>query len=280
MSELVEGRKAKERSPAFPFISLERALERARRFYEEEKRGAAPLGRAVMHWEYSPGSSGALQTIAALKQYGLLEDVGGSGANRQLKLSDLALRILVDQREDTTERDENLKIAALNPPVAAEVFHRWHEGLPSDSTLNHFLVIDKKFSESAAATAVKIIKENQLLTQVSWRDIKSQDEEVIEVDSRKGIASSMVRVQSEVPSRSLPRVSGHITSQSAAPTAGTQRMLAHMGVGITLHFTEEPTKEVFEYLARYCNFEKDNVPSKAQQPQASFLSETPPSSSD
>lgn len=269
MSDIAEGKRSKERSPAFPFITLERALERVRQFYGEEKRGAAPLSRAVMHWNYSPGSSGALQTIAALRQYGLLEDVGGSGANRQLKLSDLAVRIVVDQREDTSERIANVKAAALSPPIAAEIFERWSDGLPSDGTLHHFLVIEKKFAEAAAFTAVKILKENQRFAPISGSDLQSgyaEYEHQLVIESPNPTLP-VARAESVRPSSSRPLPAFQAFQQTSATPIGAQRVLGHAGVTITLQFTEEPTREVFEYLAKYCNFEKDNVPSKAQQRQ-------------
>ena len=123
MNDVADAKKAKERSPNFPFISLEAALERARRFYAEEKRSAAPFNRIVLHWNYSPSSSGALQTVGALKMYGLLVEVGGgSGAQRTFQLTDMALRVLLDQRPDSVDRDRFLKEAAISPPLAQELY--------------------------------------------------------------------------------------------------------------------------------------------------------------
>lgn len=255
-----ETKKTKDRSPGFPFISLARSLERARQFYVEEKRGAAPYTRAVMHWKYSEASSGGLQTVAALKQYGLLEDVGGSGKARQLKLTELALRILLDQRPDSEEREHFIKQAALLPAVASAVFERWPEGLPSDTTLNHFLVLELKFNEPSALSAIRILKENQLLANISAKDMESPPADSNcerEIEVRKVNAPA---VRQEVERQQ--RASGMDPQQRVSVLAGAQRVLAHMGVGITMQFTDEPTKEVFEYLARYCTFEKDNVPSK------------------
>src|SRR5687767_3097199 len=87
----------KERSPNFPFISLEAALRRCREFFDAEKRGAAPVSVAAKHWNYSPNSSGGIQTLAALNAYGLLVDEG-RGNDRRVKLSDTALRLLLDTR--------------------------------------------------------------------------------------------------------------------------------------------------------------------------------------
>ena len=162
MDETVESRK-KERSPSFPFISLPVALERAKEFYAQEKRGSAPFEVAAKHWRYSPASSGALQTVAALKQYGLMQDEG-VGKQRKVRLTELALRILLDTREDSVERDQYKLLAAMSPTVVAEIYEKWSNELPSDATLNHFLVLDKQFGQGTAAKVVEIIKSNEEFT--------------------------------------------------------------------------------------------------------------------
>ena len=44
----------KQRSPIIPFIALEKAVERAKEFYDSEGRHTAPLAAAAQHWSYSP----------------------------------------------------------------------------------------------------------------------------------------------------------------------------------------------------------------------------------
>ena len=154
-----ESRK-KDRSPNFPFISLEAAIDRARAFYEEERRGSAPVARAAKHWKYSPASSGLLQTIAALKSYGLMVDEG-PGAERRLKLTEMALRIILDTRTGSSERLELIKRAALNPSVSSDVHGNWPDGLPSEDTVNHYLIFERGFAPQNASRAVKILKDNQ-----------------------------------------------------------------------------------------------------------------------
>jgi hypothetical protein len=151
-----ETRKTKDRSPNFPFIALEGALQRAQQFYAKEKRGAAPFKAAVDHWGYSALSSGGIQTVAALKSYGLMSDEG-SGPQRTVRLTDLALRILLDQRPGSAERAAFIREAALNPNVAAEVYSKWEGELPSDTTLHHYLVFDRAFSEESARKVAKIL---------------------------------------------------------------------------------------------------------------------------
>lgn len=53
MIDIMESRKAKERSPNFPFITLESAIERAQQFYDKEKRSGAPFPVTAGHWGYS-----------------------------------------------------------------------------------------------------------------------------------------------------------------------------------------------------------------------------------
>lgn len=274
----VEQKRAKERSPSFPFITLARALERAQEFYADERRGAAPFSRTVMHWKYSESSSGALQTVAALKQYGLMEDVGGAGKGRQLKLSELAIRILLDQREDSTERDANIQKAALNPAVVAEVYQKWPE-LPTtkDSTLSHFLMIDKKFSETNTASVVKILKENHRFAKFGDAPVQSSKEDA----EGEYVNDSPSENEQEQPSEERKpfgwlRQSARKPAPQPAAAAPAQLLLRHKGVSISLQFSEEPSREVMQYLERYFAFEKENAPTleELRQQQGATVQET------
>src|SRR4051812_49081512 len=100
------------RSPAYPFINLGTAFRRAREFYSHEQRNAAPVRVAAKHWNYEPKSSGGLQTAAAMISFGLMEDEG-TGDKRTLKLTKNALKILLDGREESSERDALIKQVAL-----------------------------------------------------------------------------------------------------------------------------------------------------------------------
>jgi hypothetical protein len=251
----VSDSRKKERSPVFPFIPLARAIERAAEFYKEEKRGTAPFTRAVIPWKYSPTSSGGLQTVAALKSYGLMEDVRVSGKERQIKLTDLALRILLDARPDSQERDEYLREAALNPTVSREIWERWPDGLPSDSTLNHYLVLERKFNEATAVGVVKILKQNQELTKSLGTELQSHSEDL----QSESTMTSMQAVASPGRGELQPTAVDSSPAARAPQTAagGVHLALRRNGVSISIHFSEEPTKETFAYLERYFTFEKD-----------------------
>jgi hypothetical protein len=253
MNDIAETKKVKDRSPTFPFISLEHALERARQFYSEEKRGAAPYSRAVMHWKYSPSSSGALQTVGALKSYGLLAEVGGSGFNRQLRLTELALRILLDQRPDSTDRLEYIREAALTPAISAEIHAKWPEGLPpSDSTINHFLVLDKRFNEGTALKVVKILKENQSLAKLNTIYLSSV-EEIAEEDGFD--ESGDIQLSNVMPRvMAVDRAPSAETEEKSKPKGHAETVLAPNGGVISIQFSEMPTIDLYDFLSEYALF--------------------------
>jgi len=235
-------RAAIDRSPRFPFIPLSKALDRVAQFYEHEKRGVAPYSAVAQHWGYSPSSSGALQTLAALKNYGLLE-----GGRNSLRLTDLAIRILLDKRPDPAERIKLMRQAALNPIIAAEVNKNWPDDLPSDATLNHFLVLEREFNEATARKAIEILKQNELLT----KSARTHD------ISHALLTNEESDAEQEVKENTSAR---HVISTERTPQTMTprpdrvQQLTAPSGESVELRFAEVPTKRVYEFLKAYANF--------------------------
>jgi hypothetical protein len=144
---------AKVRSPSFPFISLPEALRRARELYDAERRNLVHPDVAVACWGYSPRSSGGKQTIAALRAYGLLEDVRGD-----LRLTDRAQHILI-REAGTAGRSDLLRQAALSPPVFAKLWERYGADLPSDKSLRSYLILELKFNENAVEDLLRSYRE-------------------------------------------------------------------------------------------------------------------------
>jgi hypothetical protein len=145
----------KIRSPSFPFISLPEALERARAFFDREHRHETEPEVAVRHWGYSPRSSGGNQTLAALRAFGLLEMVGEG----KVRLTERAVRILLDEREESPEREQLLRQAALSPALHSRIWERYKGVLPSDATLRLYLVADEGFNERSVDEFIAELKE-------------------------------------------------------------------------------------------------------------------------
>jgi hypothetical protein len=151
------------RSPAFPFIPLNKAIERAETFRVAEggrPKHFSPLVAACKAWGIGVKTGPGIQTIAALGHYGLFE-FQGSGEERCARLTDLAFRILFDKQPVSPERDELIRQAALTPRIHAELWKNWppEEGLPSVATLETYLVRDRGFSESGARDLIAQYKE-------------------------------------------------------------------------------------------------------------------------
>jgi len=146
------------RSPAYPFIALKSALDQARALYDAEGRYSAPLPPAFAAWGYGAKSSGGRQTVAALRYFGLI-DVEGEGDNRKVKVSDDALRALLDEREDRSEYHRLIRDFALKPAVHQRLIEQYPKGLPSDASVRHFLMFECEFNESAAIEVLDEFKE-------------------------------------------------------------------------------------------------------------------------
>jgi hypothetical protein len=157
----------KDRSPSFPFISLEKAVERAKAFEEKHKNQPARLPVVGMTWGYGPKSSGLLQTAAALKQFGLAEDAS-SGADRKLVLTDLARKILLDKRPGA--REQGLKEAAIKPRLIAEYVPIWLGKALSPEHCISELRLDRGFTEAAAEGFLKVFNET-----VSFANLQEAD---------------------------------------------------------------------------------------------------------
>lgn len=147
----------KQRSPAYPFIGLAEAINRATQFHKAEGRHPARVATAAGHWGYKEKSSGGLQTISAMKQFGLMADEG-AGSDRKVRLTPLALKIILDEVTDSPQRKAAIAKAALSPKLFADLFARWGTKLPSDENFRTYLRLDLGYNDVAVHDVVKNYK--------------------------------------------------------------------------------------------------------------------------
>ncbi len=164
----------KNRSPQFPFIPLQKAVERARVFEAEYHNHQARAVNAAKLWGYAEKSSGGIQTIAALCAYGLMDDEGMLEA-RKLRLTPLAMTILKDARPGAAKAA--LKTAALKPKALAELYAEWDEFRPPDAECISTLVIDRAFTDEAARRFLAIYDANLSYTDMAASDKIGASEE-------------------------------------------------------------------------------------------------------
>jgi hypothetical protein len=172
--------KKKHRSPAYPAISLPQAIKRAEEFYKHALKNSLSFNAASSFWEYKPTSSGALLTVAALKHYGLLDELE-SQSGRTFQLSPLGLRIVADKRPDSLERQAAIKEAALKPKIHAELWRRYNGTLPPDVELEYQLTNKWEFNVNAIPGLIAEFKDTISFAKLTESDIVS-----VEVEDKDG----------------------------------------------------------------------------------------------
>jgi len=165
MSEASAPPKDRVRSPQYPIVDLESAVEKIRTLYKEDKGAAATMSVIAAHWESSEKSSGFMQTVATLRRYGLLEDA----PNRQVKPTKLAIDIILLPVDDP-RRATAIKTAALLPKIHHILWKEYGTNLPSDANLIHALVQTHQFKHDAAKDVVRVYKNTLAFAKLSEGD--------------------------------------------------------------------------------------------------------------
>jgi hypothetical protein len=171
MSESTPAKKPKGRSPAYPSINLETAIQRARQLYDKERHYLTPVTTIASHWGYRSLNGAAVGAIAALNKYGLL-DYEGAGEDRKAKLSELADVILV--HPDEAKQKAAIREAALRPPTHREMWEKYHEDLPPDDNLRWELTRNLRFTETGANEFVPVYRATIAFAQLGDADRTSE----------------------------------------------------------------------------------------------------------
>ena len=148
-------KRPKGRSPAYPAINLETAIQRARQLHARERQHPTPVATIAAHWNYKSLNGPGSQTLAALKKYGLIEDEG-AGSERKARLSELADVILA--HPDGEHQQAAIREAALRPAMHRELWEKYHDDLPSDRNLRWELTHERGFTETGAHEFIPVYK--------------------------------------------------------------------------------------------------------------------------
>ena len=228
------------RSPGYPFIPLNQALERARALRAGAKGNDVRVATAGTIWELGAKSSALRQTIAALKHFGLVEYIGTT-ADRKIKLTETASRIVLDERPGSVDRDTLIKKAALTPKIHAELWEKWGTNLPPDVEMQTELILERKFSKTGAADAIAVYKATLIFANL-----------IIVGMMPDGESDKLERSTSQTQSGN-PRVAPLVprTSQQAAIE---ERIVFKPGQEIVMRFAAEPDVYTYKSLIAYLEF--------------------------
>lgn len=148
-----QGKPPKDRSPSFPFIPLQTAVERLVAFEQTFGRHPAPALKVGLAWKMKEASSQAGQTLAALKAFGLL-DYHGAASERTATISEDGRTYLRAQQDSV--RREVLKRAALAPKIIEKYWSVWGADRPPSAMCLDQLVLKGGFTQSAADTFLRV----------------------------------------------------------------------------------------------------------------------------
>lgn len=152
-AETGEEQVARERSPSFPFIPLDAAIERLIEFDAYSKRHPVPVNKVGLAWGMAPKTSQSDQTIAALRSFGLVE-YQGTGDRKEAVLTPDARTYLRAQQDEI--KRQVLKRAALYPKNIMKFWSIWGAARPSDEVCLDKLILDNRFSDKGARSFLKV----------------------------------------------------------------------------------------------------------------------------
>lgn len=168
----------KGRSPAYPGIDLRKALELADLVYKQERQHYAAAETVALHWKTKANSSYYFTAVSALRKFGLIEVAPQrSTQSGQVRISDLARDIILDDRDGSEERAAAIKRAALLPSIHANLWRKYNGELPSDQNLRFYLVRDLKFTEGGAVEFIAQFKRTIAFAKLQALDSLSAQED-------------------------------------------------------------------------------------------------------
>ncbi|MBB4798417.1 hypothetical protein HNP32_002161 [Brevundimonas bullata] len=233
------------RSPNYPQIDLEAALELMRAAYKAE--GRNKMSRAVLasHFGYSSLNGRALAKIGAVRAYGLID-----GREDDLRITSDAIHCL-EAPEGSAERAEALARCALRPTVFKEIASEY-PSLPSEQNLRFHLIKKTYTAEAAGKAAQNYLNTMRLVVESgggfdSLQSVPPQDE-----------ASPMP--QSAIPRPTLAQAASatgavgpiSVSQMQNLPGPGTQQAVFPLAEGnVYLTFPSELTSDGYAELAEY-----------------------------
>jgi hypothetical protein len=145
---------AQQRSPSYPRVSLDRAVDLVRRVYDSAYENPIDTMTALNLMGFQGKSGPSVSALSSVKQYGLIE-----GRDQSLRVTSLALKILHPANE--AERATALREAAFLPAFYREIGNQFAGRIPSDQVLKSHLVRNHGFTQGGADFFNKILRDNR-----------------------------------------------------------------------------------------------------------------------
>jgi hypothetical protein len=207
---------AKVRSPNFPVVDLQDAIDAVGKIYTKEKRGKFPKESAARHLGYTSLNGRSLGMIAALRAYGLLE-----GRADDLVVTPDAIALL-EAPADSTDRLNALQSAISAPPMFVRIAEQYPDA-PSPQTLKWWL-IQQGFASDGADKATSIY--------LSSLQLVSQNQGVYDLRTDVERDAELAEAMQDDPQ--MKAVFHAATTRRDAP-APTRRVEANESLAMSIH---------------------------------------------
>ena len=245
------------RSPNYPKLNLEEAIERVRKVYQAEHTHLTPKVAVAQHLGYKGINGSSARLITALKHYGLLEEHDKD----RVRVADDAMTILELPLSDP-DRIEALRRVAFAPQVLADLEATYEGKPPSDVNIRHHL-LRKKFLPQAADEVIRIYRDNLELVA---EQAPEYDTEVVE-DGPPEVEKPMQptqEVQPTVPTGGRTTGSRMVEPDVVIPPSTVLQFKISGNSTARIELTGDVTQEAIGRLAVILNAQKLVFPTETE----------------
>jgi hypothetical protein len=242
------------RSPRYPNVNLQSAIEKTRLIYEKEHRHKVDKEVVALDLGYTGLNGASAGMIASLRQYNLLEVSGDA-----LKVTDDAVTILeLPQGED--ERVDAIQRVAFAPKIFSELREIYGDKLPSIENLRLYL-IKQGYNSKAASVVIRTYRETLSLVQEEMEGYNNEDSN----DSHK----TNMNISNTVSSNpQMPRPLADLSMSPNIPTGNFSENLQYRlsdDCRVRVLFEGNVTREAIKKLIAYLQLGMDDFRPKTQQ---------------
>ena len=163
----------KSRSPNYPSVDLETAIDLLRKLYDRLHKGEFLASDAAGAWGSKSASGPVKRKLAALRQYGLLAGVKRGVKAENPRISRRGLTFVL-RNQASREYQSELKEAALAPPLFNEIYNTLSD--PADGVLGHHLIVEKGFTDKGAQRFIEVYNATIQLANLNKDDEMSESE--------------------------------------------------------------------------------------------------------
>lgn len=251
----------RQRSPAYPMFSLDVAIEKAKILHSTQRRHDAHLDSALSALGFATQTGPALRSIAALDQFGLLEQMGSKN-DRRVKLTDLA-RDIIELLPSDPRYPAAIKSAALAPKIYTHLWDRYGALLPDNATIRSHLVRDKEFNDAIVDSVIEDYRRTldfAKLDKLAEDGIEGND---TPTDHKPEMNTSTP--SAPAPKSSPPQSIVHHAMPVAAPMPTSQQLPILVGNGMVASIPFPMSEDDFELLIGTLNLWKKRLVSPTQK---------------